>query len=255
MTAHSFAAQLLSASTCTFVVHVPGAFGGTNLTYHMQKDALFNENADHKFCGPVAQGTPFGESKGDQCFAIDDGKLISGKWSNRVTSSDCLFSDASAFNTPFDPSNFTSWSGDGSSNLHGQAFLKTVGGEIKTCAGEDVLLLPATAYVDDLLVKTGAGVSVSPDSRLMSLSHRTVCDAQGNFSVSRLPAQKWYVLTRVTWGVPHIESPGEKPGPLASLLLGIRAPPAIDQQGGDLVHSVELNPGDNQVLLTDRDER
>jgi hypothetical protein len=255
MNAHSFAAQLLSASACTFVVHVPGAFGGTNLNYHMQKGALFTENADHKFCGPVAQLTPFGESKGDQCFAIDDGKFISGKWSNKVASSDCVFSDGGAFNTPFDPGNFITWSGDGSASLHGQAFLKTVGGDIKTCAGEVVLLLPGTPYVDELLAKGEAGVSVSPDPRLISLSHRTVCDAQGNFSLSRLPAQKWYVLTRVTWGVPHIESPVERPGPLTALLLGIHAPPAMDQQGGDLIQSAELTPGDNQIFLTERDKR
>jgi hypothetical protein len=238
-----------------FVVHVPGVLGGTNLKYQMQKGALFTENADHKFCGPVAQATPMGEAKGDQCFTIDGGKLISGTWSNKVTSSDCTFSDASAFNTSFDPANFTSWSGDGSSNLHGQAFLKTVDGDVKTCAGEDVLLLPSTPYVDELLDRLEAGVSVSPDSRLVSLSHKTLCDAQGNFSLSRLQAQKWYVLTRVTWGVPHIDSPGEKPGPLISLLLGIRAPPAIDQQGGDLVQSIELKPGENQVFLTERDRR
>lgn len=255
ITTHAFAAQLVTVSECKFVVHVPGAFGGSNLNYRIKKDALFNESGDHKYCGLTTASTPVGESESNECYVIDDGKLISGKWSNKVTSSDCAFFDASTLNTPFDPSYFTPWGGRGAANLHGQAFLRTVGGDVKTCAGEVVLLLPATPYVDELLIKGKAGVSVNPDPRLASLSHQTVCDAQGNFSLSQLPAQKWYVLTRVTWGVPHIESPGERPGPLTSLLLGIPAPPAVDQQGGDLMQSVELAAGDSQVILTQRDMR
>jgi hypothetical protein len=47
-------------------------------------------------------------------------------------------------------------------------------------------------------------------------------------------------LTSVTWGVPHIGQPGEQP--------------ETNQQGGELMESVTLTPGDNQVFLTYRDE-
>ncbi len=255
MTSHSIAAQLLSASDCNFVVHVPGMFGGTKLRYRMQKGALFTENTDHKFCGPVTQSSPLGDSNGDQCFIVTDGRLISGAWSNKVASSNCVLSDASIIHTPFVLSDFASWGGDGPSSLHGQAFLKTVGGDVKTCAGERVLLLPATPYLDELLAKAKAGVSANADRRLMSFSHTTICDAQGNFSFARLPAQRWYVLTKVTWGVPHIDDPGDQPGPLASFLLGSSATPEMDQQGGNLIQAVALTAGDNQVFLTGRDER
>jgi hypothetical protein len=254
MYSHAFAAQLLSASDCNFVVHVPGMLGGKQLQYHMQKGAVFTENAQHKFCGRVAEATPFGDSDGDQCFAVADSKLVSGAWSNKVTSSNCILSDASAISVPFDVSDVASWSGNGPSNLRGQAFLKTVGGDVKTCAGEFVVLLPATPYVDEVIAKGKAAVSADVDSRLMTYSRKTICDAQGNFSFAGLPAQRWYVLTLVTWGVPHIDAPSARPGPLTSLLLGIPASPATDQQGGDLVQVVTLTPGDNQVFLTSRDE-
>ena len=217
MTSHSIAAQLSSTSDCNFVVHVPGLFGGTNLQYHMRKGALFTENSNHKFCGPVSESTPFGDSNSDQCFTVNDGRLLSGAWSNKVASSDCALSDASVVHTPLVLSDFAAWGGDGPSNLHGQAFLKTVGGDVKTCAGESVLLLPATPYVDELIAKESAGVSENADSRLISFSRKTICDAQGNFSFARLPAQRWYVLTEVTWGVPHVNDPGDRWGPLTSL--------------------------------------
>jgi hypothetical protein len=158
-------------------------------------------------------------------------------------------------NVPFIVGELAPWAGNGPANLRGQAFLKTVGGDVKTCAGERVLLLPGIPYVDELFEKAKGGISASPDPQLMSYVRSTICDAQGNFSFAQLPAQRWYVVTRVTWGVPHVEAPGSQPGPLTSLLLGIRAAPATDQQGGELQQAVVLSPGENQAFLTFRDER
>jgi hypothetical protein len=239
---HAVAAQLVSSRDCNFVMHVPGVFGGKNLNLSMRKGAVFTENGDHKFCGPVTQATPFGESNGDQCFVVTDGKLISGNWSDKVTSSSCVLTDAAAMHAPFVVGDFAPWAGSGPSSLHGQAFLKTVGGNVKTCAGARVLLLPATPYVDELLAKKNAGISVDADSRLKSYTRVTICDAQGNFSFAGLPAQRWYVATSVTWGVPQIDEPGDQPW-------------ETDQQGGKLVQAVALAPGDNQVFLTYRDEQ
>lgn len=252
---HAVAAQLISSQDCSFVMHVPGLLGGKNLNLTMRKGAVFTENSQQKFCGPVSQATPLGESNGNQCFVVADGKLVSGPWSDKVTSSSCALADAAAMQTPFAAGALAPWDGHGPANLHGQAFLKTVGGDVKTCAGARVLLLPATPYVDELLTKTKAGISVQVDPRLMSYSRSTICDAQGSFSFVGLPAQRWYVLTDVTWGVPHIEEPGDRSGPLTSLLLGIPAAPETDQQGGELMQVVTLTSGDNQAFLTYRDEQ
>ena len=235
------AAQLVSSGDCKFVMHVPGFFGGTDLHLKMRKGALFTESADHKFCGPVSQKTPFGASEGNQCFVVTNGELVSGKWSDKVTSSNCHLADASAMHTPFNSADFAAWGGAGPATLHGQAFLKTVGGAVKTCAGSRVLLLPATPYVDELLAKEKVGIAVQADPRLTSYSRTTICDAQGNFSFTGLPVKRWFVMTHVTWGVPQIGDSGDQP--------------QTDQQGGELIQEVTLAPGDNQAFLTYRDEQ
>jgi hypothetical protein len=250
-------AQLMSSNDCDFVMHVPGVFGGTNLHLKMRKGAVFTEDTNrHKFCGVVTQAGPIGESKGDQCFVITDGKLVSGAWSDKVTSSNCVLTDASAMHVPFVVSELAPWAGSGPASLHGQAFLKTAGGDVRTCAGERVLLLPANPYVDELLDKSNAGISAPPDQQLMPYIRSTICDAQGNFSFAQLPAQRWYVLTQVTWQVPHLDATlGYRPGPLTSHLFGTSAAPDMDRQGGELQQGVTLSPSDNQTILTYRDQR
>lgn len=237
----AFATQLISTGDCAFVMHVPGLFGGKDLHLTMRKGALFTEGGNGKFCGRVAQATPFGDSSGDQCFVIAHGKLISGRWSDKVTASTCHLTNAAAMRTHFDASAMAPWSGGGPATLHGQAFLKTVGGDVKTCAGARVLLLPASPYVDEVLAKKSAGITVNQDPRLQSYTRSTICDAQGNFSFANLPVQKWYVITRVTWGVPQADGPGDEP--------------ETSEQGGKLMKAVSLAPGDNQVFLTYRDEQ
>jgi hypothetical protein len=149
---------------------------------------------------------------------------------------------------------FAAWTGSGSANLRGQAFLKTVGGDVKTCAGSDVYLLPATPYVVQLISRAHP-TEATLDPRLSKQFRHSLCDAQGNFEFHNLPTGRWFIDTSVTWGVPHIEQREARPGPLTALLLGIPAPPVTDQQGGELVQEVTLIAGDNQVYLTDRDLR
>jgi hypothetical protein len=253
-TSQSFAArQLLLDGDCNFVVDVPGIFSTSHLEFRAQKGTTYTENEDGKFCGQDTMSTPMGDATSENCYEVNSGRFISGSHSNKVSSSTCTLSDANRLQTAFSPADFAPWSGAGPATLHGQAFLRTVGGDVKTCAGSDVLLLPATPYVDEMIAKGAAGEKA--DSRALSLIRHTICDAQGNFSFAGLPAQRWYVLTKVTWGIPHIEYPGERPGLIGSLLLGIPSPPLTDEQGGELLQAVALQPGENQAFLTDRDRR
>jgi hypothetical protein len=242
-------------SSCNFVVDVPGIFGPTHLKYSAAGGAVYTQNGDGKFCGAAAMETPMGPSSSDTCFVVADGQLVSGDWGNKVSSSSCTLVDGTTINAPFDNNQAAAFTGTGSANLHGQAFLKTVGGDVRTCAGEDVVLIPATPYFDEMIEKTTSGIDTHLDQRATSLLRRTICDAQGNFSFPSLPTQKWYVLTQVKWGVPHIEQPGEHPGLITGLLLGVHAPPSTDEQGGELMQAINLHPGDNQALLTSRDQR
>ena len=50
------------------------------------------------------------------------------------------------FTTPFSETDFGPWVGGGPANLKGQAFLRTVGGDVKTCAGAMVILFPCEIH-------------------------------------------------------------------------------------------------------------
>ena len=253
------AAQILFDHDCTFSAHVPGLFGGTKLDYHVERGALFEEDSEHKYCGPTTSSTPFGPASETRCVGTQGGKVNSlggtlGSLDD-FAGSDCTVADAALLTTAFNANDSAPWSGAGKSTLRGQAFLKTVGGDVKTCAGESVALVPTNPYFDELLEKWRVGVSVNPDPRALATVRHSICDAQGNFTFTSLPTQRWYVLTSVTWGVPHIAGPGEDAGPLASALFGIPPAPTTDEQGGPLLQAVALQLGDNQVYLTDRDRR
>ena len=250
----AFASQLIVKNSCNLVVDVPGIIGSSHLKYRIARGALFNQNKDGKYCGIATMDTPFGPSPGKECYAVADGQLVSGDYGNKVSSSDCALDEATAMNATFDDKQAAAYAGAGPANLHGQAFLKTVVGDVKTCAGEDVVIMPGTPYVEEVIERVHDGVEIHMDERAKSLARRTICDAQGNFTFSGLPAQKWLILTQVKWGVPHIEQPGERPG-LIGLLLGFHGPPNVDEQGGELLQAIDLRPGDNQAFLTSRDQQ
>lgn len=248
------AAQLVAKGNCSYVEDVPGIFGSTHLNQSILKGAVFAQDDGGKFCGMATMQTPFGPATSSECFVVADGQLVSGQHGNKISSSDCALVDRSASVVAFDPGQAAAFAGSGPANLHGQAFLKTVGGDVKTCAGEDVFLMPAIPYFDEIVESVKGGMHPASDQRAMALLRHTMCDAQGNFSLSGVPAQKWYVVTQVRWGVPHIQQPGENPG-LIGALLGMHAPPDIEEQGGELIQTIELHAGDNQTFLTARDEK
>jgi hypothetical protein len=156
---------------------------------------------------------------------------------------------------PFIEQDFQPFAGTGDATLRGQAFLRTVGGDVRTCAGSDVFLIPDNPYMEDLTAAEDRGVrNASIDPRAQTFRRRSTCDAQGNFHFSGVPKGSWIVVARVTWSIPHIEQGGERPGPLTSLLLGIRPAPEFDNQGGELRKFVELRSGDNEAILSGEDE-
>jgi len=121
----------------------------------------------------------------------------------------------------------------GNNTIKGQGFLRQQGGGIVTCAGNDVLLLPATSFFREMVNLARAGKEplftgkIDPAYREM-LKH-TQADAQGNFTVSGLPDGNWFLFTQVEWTV------GYQP------------------QGGVLMEEVRVANGETkQVLLTNK---
>lgn len=92
----------------------------------------------------------------------------------------------------------------GNHTVDGQAFLRQAGGGIVNCAGNQVLLFPATAYFSDALLDphfvAGKTPAELPDLA-ESLVRVAMCDGDGNFYFDALPAGRWIVVTKVQWTV------------------------------------------------------
>lgn len=126
--------------------------------------------------------------------------------------------------------------GSGTAELRGQAFLMTVGGTPRTCAGELVTMMPniarsreeTSAWMNPYIARVQREASSPPIPM-----RTTQCDASGNFRFRNLPAGDWLLITRVEWLVPY--------GRLS------------DKQGGFVRGFASTKPGEaEEVLLTDR---
>jgi hypothetical protein len=104
--------------------------------------------------------------------------------------------------TKFDYSEHEPYAKPGENGVSGQAFLTRQGDSVVTCAGSRVLLLPATSYFREMfwhmiVVGSEPEPPKNPYPSLKSMIRRTECDAQGNFSFSKIPDGTWFVLTEV----------------------------------------------------------
>ena len=134
---------------------------------------------------------------------------------------------------PFD-ANEAAWSQQsGNALVKGQAFLKTRGGDVKTCAGNPVTIVPKTRRSTEMQAAFERGVNNFANAEVRpGFGHTTRCDAQGNFTFANLPAGDWYVRTAVVW---------EAPGKYVSF-----------PQGGVVTGSVTTHPGQTSDLIVTR---
>lgn len=97
---------------------------------------------------------------------------------------------------------------EGENTVTGSALIRTVGGEVRTCAGFEVSLVPVSAYATDrvqrLYGNTQAGFNPSrsfksahPD--YASTIRKQTCDPQGGFTFRNVPDGSYYLQTLVTW--------------------------------------------------------
>ena len=93
----------------------------------------------------------------------------------------------------------------GNCRLEGQAFLKTRGGDVKTCAGEKVFLMPYNDYTAELDIagkQGGYSEASNLDPNIKNYWKVTTCDADGNFEFDNLPVGQWLLFTEVVWEIP-----------------------------------------------------
>ncbi len=157
--------------------------------------------------------------------------------------------------SPFYETDFAAYAGDGPATLEGDAFLKMQSGNIKNCAGAQVLLAPATRY--DLAVM-GALLFSRLDTALKRAGpaakywRETQCDQQGKFLFENLPVGEWVVLTEATF---EVVDQNRVLGNLTSgkgLAGGAAAinQASTVQQGGLMGRKVTVKANRNKIVLT-----
>lgn len=133
----------------------------------------------------------------------------------------CASEPAYQILTPFHDDDFAIWKQAGPYTVSGQAFYKMPGGQVVTCAGESVSLMPLTGYNMELskLLESGKGVPANYERRAHKFDKKAMCDGSGRFSFEGLPALNWLLITRVTWQengtfsfVPYLGGPTDKGG-------------------------------------------
>lgn len=101
----------------------------------------------------------------------------------------------------FDEKEFV-WSlSPGTAAVRGQAFAKTYGGDVKPCAGNEIVLVPETTYTREvgIAIQDGYRNITAPPPAYSKYRRTTIGDVMGNFEFTGLPAGSWYVSCRVSW--------------------------------------------------------
>jgi hypothetical protein len=133
------------------------------------------------------------------------------------------------------------WSAaSGSATLSGLVALSAERGAVRSCAGFNVALVPSGNQTDAYIVsafgaKNGGYHDATvplpiPPAGLHGIDRQTVCDAQGRFSFSGVPAGVYYVIGPVLW----VDASRTD------------APPAV--VGGLLMQRVSLKDGESRSV-------
>lgn len=119
----------------------------------------------------------------------------------------CMFSGC-AIGPPIQPIDYAinanemvGYDAPGTGSVKGEGFLKQRGGGVVTCAGNDVILTPATTYWMSRLNAARTLVLIAPVSDPVALRYRkaTKCNSRGEFEFTGLIAGKWLAVTTVLW--------------------------------------------------------
>lgn len=105
---------------------------------------------------------------------------------------------------PFPVAEYAALPTTGTGSVTGQAFMRTVGGDVKYGAGSDVFLLPATSYTTQWYTENylGGRPLENPDPRASQGQLVTQADGGGNFTFTSVPPGNYYLSSAVRWQAP-----------------------------------------------------
>lgn len=134
---------------------------------------------------------------------------------------------------PFPQAEYEKLKLDGTEKLTGQAFLKTMGGDVKVAAGSQVVLMPKTSYTDFQFATCMGPVRCNKeDMRAAKYEKVTIADAQGKFEFDNIAPGEYYVQTSVTWMRPSTYG--------------------LVTEGGALMSAASVKPGQNNTVMVTR---
>ena len=112
----------------------------------------------------------------------------------------------------FTPEDYTTYRTKGTGTLSGEAFLRTRGGDVRYAVGQDVWLIPATAYgkefMEQDLVKAQSDTIPPLDRRIYDAIRTDQADSHGRFSFTELPTGEYFIVTTIFWEVPKYTKHG-----------------------------------------------
>jgi hypothetical protein len=117
----------------------------------------------------------------------------------------CAQRPAVPINTPITAAELAPYRKAGSATVVGRAYLRRQDAAAVTCAGQQVLLIPAIAYNRAMIAALRAGQKPVPGPNVgtsESYWKKSVCDARGRFRFRNVPAGPWYVSIAVRWKEP-----------------------------------------------------
>jgi len=136
---------------------------------------------------------------------------------------------------PFPDDEYKKLASTGTAIIKGQAFLKTRGGDVKTAAGNTVLLNPVTSYSNqwyEVGYLQGKPIK-EPDPRIYQYVKKQVADGSGRFTFKNVPAGDYYVTVDVFWEAP----------------VGYQG--SLVRQGGTLSEKIAVKEGEEiEIILT-----
>lgn len=98
---------------------------------------------------------------------------------------------------------------EGSASIAGEGFLRRPNGRLVRCSGNEVFLIPDTAYFREWIEAHRAGHRFE-DAAALVATHResvrvTQCDMAGTFRFGQLPAAKWFLVTRIAYRLDRLD--------------------------------------------------
>ena len=124
----------------------------------------------------------------------------------------------------------------GNAIVRGQAFLKTRGGDVKTAAGNEVILNPVTSYSLEWYEKSylPSRPMDNSDPRILDYIMKQVADGSGRFTFKNVAPGEYFVTTDVTWEAP----------------TGYQG--ALQHQGGKVTKRISVKNGDELDVIVTR---